>query len=150
MSKKYEDGQLLHFWACCFLRISANWDRGLKNGPCSLFPEKQGPISKEVSEMRYYELSKEMSPLYFGLAVFCLLSKSPRIWHPCPPPPPVQCILYTEDCQFRDCTAWILKHLLEAEKSTFQEELFFQSSERTTWLKQFLCVDRNEYFVYSK
>ncbi len=44
--------------------------------------------------------------------------------------------------------ALILKHLLEAEKLTFQEELSFQRSESTTGLNQvtaFVCCWKNSY-----
>jgi hypothetical protein len=48
-----------------------------------------------------------------------------------------------------DDRARILKHLLEAEKSTFREELSFQRSESTTGLihrLQFLLNDRKDSF----
>jgi hypothetical protein len=43
--------------------------------------------------------------------------------------------------------ARILKHLLEAEKSTFREELSFPSSESTTWLVNRLQFLLNEYLI---
>jgi hypothetical protein len=49
--------------------------------------------------MRYYKISKEMSSLYFRLAVFCLLE--PRVQEFGMQPPPlwtVLFILYTEYC----------------------------------------------------
>ncbi len=48
------------------------------------------------SGMRFCEVTKEMSSLYFGLAVFCLFDdRVPDLTHS---PPPVQCALYTEHC----------------------------------------------------
>jgi hypothetical protein len=45
--------------------------------------------------------------------------------------------------------ARILKHLLEAEKSTFREELSFQRSENTIGLLQatVFVYDRKDYFL---
>ncbi len=42
--------------------------------------------------------------------------------------------------------AQILKHLVEAEKSTFQGELSFQRSECTA-VARIICVDYKQYFV---
>jgi hypothetical protein len=46
----------------------------------------------------------------------------------------------------------ILKHILEAERLTFQEELSFQRSESTTGLKQgtVLCADGKDSFAWIK
>jgi hypothetical protein len=45
--------------------------------------------------MRYCKISKEMSSLYFGLVVFCQFESVPK-FDTQPPPPPVQCTLYSE------------------------------------------------------
>ncbi len=48
-------------------------------------------IPKKVctyTEMRYCEISKEMSSLYFGLAVFCLFQARVPEFEKHPPPPP--------------------------------------------------------------
>jgi hypothetical protein len=40
------------------------------------------------AEMRYCEISKEMSSLYFGLAIFCLFEARVSEFDTQPPPPP--------------------------------------------------------------
>jgi hypothetical protein len=50
-----------------------------------------------LSEIRYCEISKEMSSLYFGLAVLCLFEA--RVLEVDKQPlPPIKCTLYTEHC----------------------------------------------------
>ncbi len=55
--------------------------------------------------MRYCQISKEMSSMYFGLAVFCLLeARAPEfVMQPLPPPHScglytIHCTVYTEQC----------------------------------------------------
>ncbi len=48
-----------------------------------------------MSEMRYSEISIEMSSLYFGLAVFCLFeARVPKLTRNPYPPTAVDCTVY--------------------------------------------------------
>jgi hypothetical protein len=59
----------------------------------------QNRLAKEQeAEMRYCEISKEMSSLYSGLALFCPFEARVPEFDTQPIPSPVQCTMYIEHC----------------------------------------------------